>query len=157
MAEKTINGSNYLVEPVLAKDSLVLKARIMQVLGAGVSRLPEILQGAGGNKGPEAEAKSNAAAVAAFTDIFVLGDPEKMADLVEDVAQMAKIQTESKSWEQVNINRDFTGDDKGLFSLVIFVLKEVFGDFLPDALDIGFRKVAEKMPAQPSQNESESE
>lgn len=157
MAEKNINGSTYQVEQILAKDSLILKARIMQVLGAGISRLPEILQGVGGNKGPEAEARSNSAAVAAFTDVFVKGDPQQMADLVEDIAQMAKIQTQSKSWERVNIDRDFTGDDKGLFTLVIFVLKEVFGDFLPDALDIGLQKVAEKMPAQSSQNESESE
>lgn len=154
MAEKKINGKTYKVERILAKDSLVLKARIMQILGGGISRLPEIMQGAGGNKGAEAEAKSNAAAVAAFTDIFVNGDPVKMADLVQDVAERAFIQTETGSWESVNIDRDFTGDDKGLFELVVFVLKEVFGDFLTDALASGIRKVA---PAQASQSESESE
>ena len=154
MAEKKINDSTFLVEPILARDSLVLKARIMQILGGGISRLPEIMQGAGKNKTPEAEAKSNAAAIAAFTDVFVNGDPVKMADLVQDIAQRAKIQTASGNWESVNIDRDFTGDDKGLFELVVFVLKEVFGDFLVGALANGAQKI---QAAQASPSESESE
>lgn len=154
MAEKKINDSTYLVEPILARDSLVLKARIMQVLGGGISRLPEIMQGAGKNKTPESEAKSNAAAISAFTDVFVNGDPEKMANLVQDIVERAKISTASGGWESVNMDRDFTGDDKGLFELVVFVLKEVFGDFLAGALASGVQKI---QAAQPSQNESESE
>lgn len=154
MAEKKINGSTYLVDRILARDSLVLKARIMQILGGGIGRLPEIMQGAGKNKTPESEAKSNAAAIAAFTDVFVNGDPEKMASLVQDLAERAKIQTTTGSWEPVDMDRDFTGDDKGLFELVVFVLKEVFGDFLADALASGVQKI---QAAQTSQSENESE
>lgn len=154
MAETKINDKVYLVEKILARDSLVLKARIVKILGGGISRLPEIMQGGRDEKDSEAEKKSNQAAIAAFMDVFVEGDPEQMVQLVQDIAEKAKIQTKSNDWAQVDINRDFTGDDQGLFALVIFVLKEIFGDFLADALANGVQKITS---AQPSQNESSSE
>lgn len=137
MAEKKIKGATYKVEPMLALEAVKLQARLLKVLGGGIDRLPEVLAGAGSKATPEQKEKSNAAAVAAFTDIFVKGDPDEMANLVKDVVEVAMVKRPSGSYEQVDMDGDFTGNMGAMFQVVVFVLREVFGDFFTDVLANG--------------------
>ena len=141
MSEKTIGEMTFRVEPLLATKSLILKARLMQLLGGGISRLPAIVRGYGDKATPEEKAQSDQAAVAAFTDIFVTGDPEKMAMLVKDVVEVAEVAQTSGHYTRVDIDQVFTGKEKEMLECVVFVLSELFGDFLGDALANGSLKV----------------
>jgi hypothetical protein len=137
MAEKKIKGQTFKVEPMLATEAVRLQARLLKVLGGGIDRLPEILSGAGSKATPEQKEKSNAAAVAAFTDIFVNGDPNDMADLVKDVVEVAMVKRPSGVYEQVDMDGDFTGNLGAMMQVAVFVLREVFGDFFSDILASG--------------------
>ena len=133
MAERKINGRDYQVGAVLATDAVLLQARLMKVIGAGVERLPDILKGAGSNASDADKEKSRAAAVAAFTDIFANGDPQEMVNLVRDVVQIATVKRgNSTNYEQVDMDLDFSsksGDPGSLYPVAVFVLQEVLGDF----------------------------
>lgn len=144
MAEKKIGGKTYRVAPVLAFESIKLKAKLMKVLGGGISKLPKILANSGKDKTEEHSQAANAAAMEAFTEVFVNGDPDQMANLIKEVAEIAEIQSESGVYNQVDIDRDFTGNEQGLFELCFFVLKEVFSGFLPESLLNGFQKISQK-------------
>lgn len=142
MAEKKINGRTFRVGTVLATDAIKLQVRLLKIVGGGVERLPLILAGMGkkGEENPEAKAKSDAAAVAALSDILSKADPDGVTDLLSDIVAMAQLQTDSRSWEPVDIDQDFTDHKKDLFHVVFFVLKEVLGDFfdgVPGAGDLG--------------------
>lgn len=142
MAEQKIGGRTFRVGVVLATDAIKLKVRILKIVGGGVERLPLILSGMGkkGEENPEAKAASDAAAAAALSDILSKADPEGVVDLLSDILAMAQIQTDSKGWEVVDIDQDFTDHKKDLYKVAFFVLKEVLGDFfdgVPGAGDLG--------------------
>jgi hypothetical protein len=137
MAERKINGREFQVGQVLATEAVMLQARLMQVVGAGVERLPVILKGAGEHASPEDKEASRAAAVAAFTDIFVNGDPKKMTELVSDIVKIATVKRKSGAFEQVDIDLDFTSDKGSLFPVAVFVLQEVLGDFFTGLRGVG--------------------
>lgn len=139
MAERKIGGREFQVGQVLATDAVLLQARLMKVIGAGVERLPTILKGAGESASDEAKAASRAAAVAAFTDIFANGDPAVMTSLVRDVVQLATVKRPSGAFEQVDMDGDFTEDKGSLFPVVIFVLQEVLGDFFTGLQGNGYQ------------------
>jgi len=141
MSEKKIGDMTFRVEPLLATKSLVLKARLMQLLGGGISRLPAIVRGYGDKATPEEKDASDQAAVAAFTDIFVTSDPDKMAMLVKDVVEVAQVAQDSGHYTQVDIDQVFTGKEKEMLECAVFVLNELFGDFLGDALANGSLKI----------------
>lgn len=129
MADRKINGREFQVGKVLATDAVMLQARLMKVIGAGVERLPVILKGAGSGSTDADKEASRAAAVAAFTDIFMNGDPQTMTNLVRDVVQLATVKRPSGAFEQVDMDGDFTDDKGSLLPTVVFVLQEVLGDF----------------------------
>lgn len=137
MAEKKINGKTYKVEPALATTALDLQLRLLKVIGAGIEKLPEILQGAGSSASPEQKEAANGAAIAAFTEIFMKGDIKEMTSLVTDIVNLAMVQRPSGAYETVDIDGDFTGDLKSMFALVVFVLQEQFGDFFQGVLANG--------------------
>lgn len=128
MAERKINGREFQVGQVLATDAVLLQARLMKVVGAGVERLPTILKGTGEASQEDKDA-SRAAAVAAFTDVFTNGDPAVMTKLIADVVELATVKRQSGVFEQVDMDGDFTNDKGSLFPVVVFVLQEVLGDF----------------------------
>lgn len=133
MAERKINGREFQVGVVLATEAVLLQARLLKVIGAGVERLPVILKGAGSNATEKQKDESRAAAVAAFTDIFSNGSPEEMVGLIKDVVQYATVKRgNSSKHEPVDMDLDFTattGDPGSLYPVVVFVLQEVLGDF----------------------------
>lgn len=134
MAEKKIHGSVYQVGTMLALDALKLKVKLLKVLGGAIDRLPMILAGAGKDKDKAAKDASNAAAVAAFADIFVHGDPDEMIALVKEIAEMAQVKRPSGAWEQVDVELFQSDDLSELFEIVVFVLREVFGPFFSEIL-----------------------
>lgn len=136
MAEKKINGRTFKVDPMLAIEAVVMQARLMQLLGGALDRLPEILAGRNDKATDEMKAKSDAMAVAAFTDIFKHLDPREFGRLVKDIVELASIQRES-GYGPVDMDGDFTGNLKDLIPVVIFVLGEQFGDFFSGALASG--------------------
>lgn len=137
MAEKKIKGQTYKVEGVLATEAIKLQMRLLKVIGSGIDRLPVILGGVGKSASEEKKAESNAAAVAAFTDIFVNGDPDEMTNLIKDIVELAMVKRPSNTYDQVDLDGDFTTDKSALIPVAIFVLKEVLGDFFSGVLESG--------------------
>lgn len=133
MAEKKIGDRVFVVGHVLATDAIRLQARLLKIIGGGVDRLPEILAGAG-SASPEAKEKSNAAAVAALTDILAKCDPEEVTKLITDIVSMAQIRRASGAVETVDLDGDLSQTKKDIIPLVGFVLKEVLGDFFAGSL-----------------------
>lgn len=140
MAEKKINGRVFKTEPMLAMDAIILQARLVKLLGPAIDRVGEIFAGYGEKANDEAKAKSNAAAISAVSDIFGKSDPIDTANLIRDVTQVAMIQRQSKVYEPVDFDGDFTGNLGDVFPVVIFVLREQFGDFFTGLLASGSRR-----------------
>lgn len=144
MAEKKIGGRTYQVGHVLATDAIRLQARLLKIIGGGVERLPAIVAGMGKGATPEAKEKSNAAAIAALTDIFAKCDPDEVAQLISDIVAFAALKRPSGSYEAVDLDGDFTENKKDILPVCGFVLKEVLGDFFAGALASGdLKKVVE--------------
>lgn len=133
MAEKKIGQKTYKVEPMLATEAIKLQARLLRVAGPALDKLPAIL---GGRKAGD-EAASNAAAIAAFTDIFTRADPEEIMALVRDVCEVAMVRRPSGAYDPVSFDGDFTGNLKEIIPVAVFVLQEQFGDFFGAALANG--------------------
>lgn len=129
MAEKKINGRTFKTEPMLATNAMVLQARLLKAVGPGLSRLGEIFQGVGPNKSEEQKERSNAAALVAFAEIFAKSDPEEFARLVKDIIEIAMIRRPSGVYEHCDFDGDFTGHQKDILAVALFVLREQFGDF----------------------------
>lgn len=137
MAEKKIKGKTYKVDPPLASEAIKLQARLLKAFGSAIDRLPVILAGAGSRATPEDKEKSNAAAIAAFTDIFVNGDPDELTVLIKDTVEIARVMQPSGSYRSVDMDGDFTGNLPAMIPVAVFVLREVFGDFFTEVLASG--------------------
>jgi len=144
MSEKQIGEYTFRATPPLATKSLLLKARLMKLLGGSIARLPAIMRGYGEGANAEDKAISDKVVIEAFNEIFVKSDPEATAKLVQDIVECAEVAQASGGYAQVDINQIFTGKDKELMECFLFVLKEMFGDFLGDALANGGLKIAAK-------------
>lgn len=139
MAEKKINGVTYQVGVVLATRAIELQLRLLKVIGGGVDRLPAILAGQRADASDTVKDTANAAAVAAFTDVFSKCDPVEVTGLISDLVSLAQIKRPSGVWEQVDLDGDFTTAKGSLIPLVVFVCKEVFGDFFVGLQGAGSR------------------
>lgn len=136
MAEKKIGSRVYSVGHVKATDAIKLKVRVLKIIGAGVDRLPEIIAGMK-NDDAEKAAKSNAALIAALSDIFTRANPDEVADLMSDIISIAQFKKPSGNVENADIDGDFYDEfRKDIYPVVAFVLKEVLSDFF-GGLDIG--------------------
>lgn len=129
MAEKKFGGREFRVRPPLATDAIRLQARLFQLIGGGVDRLPEILAGVGKDKSPELKEKSQSAALAAMTDIFAKCDPDKITRLIKDVAEMAQIRQASGDYMGVDLDADFIDNVGDIYPFVFWVLQETLKDF----------------------------
>ena len=142
MAEKKIGNRYFKTEPLLAMDALVLQGRLLKAVGPGVARLGDVLKGHGEDKTEEQKAASNGAAIEALAAIFSQGDPAQLATLIKDVVEVAQIKRPSGVYETCDLDGDFTGQQKDLFPVVAFVLREQFGDFFGGLPGIGSLKKA---------------
>lgn len=129
MAETEIGGRTYRVGVVLATDAIVLQARLLQIVGGGLDRLPVILGSRVEGATPEMRAMGDAAAVAALGDIFAKCEPKTVAKLVQDIVGYATIHRPSGAWEKVDLDGEFTENKADIFPLCLWVLREILGDF----------------------------
>jgi hypothetical protein len=142
VAEKKINGRTFRVDPMLATKALVLQARLFRVAGPAIERLPEILVGLGGNE--EEQRTSNGAAIGAFASIFAQSSPDDLADIVKEVAEIARIRRPSGAYDALDFDGDMTGHQADLIPLVIFVLQEQFGDFFSAVPGLGRQSIPDQ-------------
>lgn len=139
MADTKINGRQFRVGEVLATEAIRLQTRLLKIIGGGVDRLPTIMRGMGekGRADAELRAESDAAAVAALTDIFAACDPNEVSELIGDIIRIGTIKRPSGSWEQMDLDGDFTQHKGDILPVVFFILKEVLGDFFSGTLASG--------------------
>lgn len=140
MAEKKINDRTFKVEPMLAMDALVLQARLFKALGPAMGSFSEVMKGRakpGETVDPAAEAASNSAALVALANIFAHGEPRQIAELIRDIVQIAQLKRPSGDYEQVDLDGDFTGKQKDMFPVILFVLREQFADFFSGLPGLG--------------------
>lgn len=140
MAEKKINGRTFKTEPILAMDSLILQARLLKAVGPAVAKLGDVLKGRGENATPEQKAASDAAAIGAFSALFANSKPEELAHLIKDIIEVAMIKGGSGEYRQADFDGDFTGQQKDIIPVVMWVLGEQFGDFFAGLPGVGSLK-----------------
>lgn len=141
MAERKIGSATYKVEPMLATQAIVLQARLARVIGPAFAKIPAILASRKDGASDEAKAQADSDAVAAIVKIFAECQPQEIADLVKDVAELAMVQRASGTYEPVDLDLDFTNNLGELPALVVFVLGVQFGDFFSGALASGRQAV----------------
>jgi hypothetical protein len=139
MAEKKINGRLFKTEPLLATQSMLLKARLLKILGPAVPKLVEAFQARVEDKSAEGEQRSNLAALAAFSEIFTGVEPEVLAGLVKDICEIAQIRRDNGQYFPLDFDGDMTGHDGDVPALVIWVLTEQFGSFFKGLPAFGTR------------------
>lgn len=137
MAEMKLGNVTYTVGVVLATESIRLKTRLLKMVGGGVERLPEILSGRGLDATPEQKAKSDAASVAALTDILSKIEEDTVVELMETIVGYATVKRPSGDVESLTLDADFTENKDHLYPVMIFVLKEVLSDFFSGRGELG--------------------
>ena len=139
MAEKKIGSMVVKVDRPLATEALKLQARLMRAAGGLAEKLPAILASRKEGVSEEDRAKADAEALTAITGIFDRLSPDEFATLVGDVVSMAKVQRQSGAYDQMDLDGDFSTNLGAIIPVVVFVLKEVFGDFFSAAQASGHR------------------
>jgi len=127
MAEKKINGRTFKVVPLPAGEALELYAETLRIAGHGAGRLPALLLGADGTS--EASALKDLALLLAMSDVLNGAGSVPIRDLVKRLVEVAMIQRPGGSYEQVDLDHDFTGQLGDIIPVVKFVLQEQFSDF----------------------------
>ncbi|UQS95086.1 chaperone protein [Pseudanabaena phage Pam3] len=138
MAEKKFGNRTFQVGDVLATEAVELQCRFLQIVGGGVDRLPTILAGAG-DAAQEAKDASSAALVAALADIFSKCEPKRVTGFIKDVVGYCQIMRPSGSWEQVDLDGEFTQKEhrRDLYPVVLWALQEILSDFFAGLLANG--------------------
>lgn len=137
MAEKKIGARTFKCEPMLAMEALVLQARLFKALGPAVPHFGAVMAGYGTDKTEEEKSRSNASALGALAHVFASAEPIALANLVKDIAEAAMIKGDSGEYRPVDLDGDFTGNQKDLMPLILFVLREQFGDFFAGLPGLG--------------------
>lgn len=135
MADRKINGRSFSVSPLLATQSMILKARLAKTAAPIFAALPEALGSIG--KSEEEKESAGLKIVASLSELFGKGDPEVIAALFKDLCEIAQIQRDSGSVDHVDFDGDMTGNEADILPLVAFVLQEQFSDFLSGFRGIG--------------------
>lgn len=131
MAEQKLSdGSVFRMETVLATQALILKARLLKIVGGAVDRLPMIIAGQGGKASPEAKAASDAAAIAALGDMVMRCDPVEVARILAEIISYGSIQPKGETgYQRADLDAHFTDRKQDIYPVVLFALREIFGDF----------------------------
>jgi hypothetical protein len=137
MAEKKINGRDFVVEPMLATQAMLLQARLIKAVGPALSRLGDVMAGYGKDKSEADKDAANAAAMSALADVFSKANPVEVAGLIRDVVEIAHIRSPSGAVDHVDMDGDMTGHLQDVMPLVVFVLREQFADFFAATPGLG--------------------
>lgn len=132
MAEKTFNAGTLKTDPMLATRALVLQARITKLLGPAMARFGDVMQGFGENKSEEQKTKATAAALTALVEVFAAADPEGVAVLLSDIVNLAMIRRADGKYYTADLDGDFTQNKGEIFPVVLWILREQFGDFFSE-------------------------
>jgi hypothetical protein len=139
MSEKVIGDRTFKAGMVLATDAIKLQIRLVKLIGPALETLPDVFAGRADGASPEDQEKANAAAIRAIAGIFDKADPDAVVGLMKDIFAHAMVSpNKGQSYEEVSFDHEFSGPGaKNLFPALVFILREVLGDFFPDALASG--------------------
>lgn len=137
MAEKKIAGITVKVDRPLATEALKIQARLLKGAGGLADKLPSILASRKEGATEEERAKGDSAALAAIASIFENLTPDEYASLVADIVGLAQIQRQSGHYDKMDLDGDLSDKTGAIIPVVLFVLKEVYGDFFSGALASG--------------------
>lgn len=130
MAEKKINGRTFKVGPMPAGAALELYAALIEAAGPAINRLPVLLSVL--TSGDESrDVVADTMAIAALSDAIKGATPGGVADLIGRVVSVAMLLRPSGSYEQCDLDGDFTGHLGDIIPLARFVLQVQFADFFP--------------------------
>lgn len=139
MAERKIGGREFKVDRPLATVALALQARLMRAAGGAAQHLPSLIGKMAANKTDEEKQALGGEVIVLLTDIFSRLDPHEYVSLVGDVISLAKIKRPSGQYDPCDLDGDFADAFGDIIPVVVFVLKETFGDFFSGAPAIGSR------------------
>ena len=137
MAEKKFGKRTFQQGHMLATEAMVMQARLLKIAGPAIGRLGEIFAGFGPDKTEEEKNRSNVAAIMAFSNIFANSDPEELAGLIKDLIEVTQIKRENGDYTKTDFDGDFTGQTADIVPVVVWVIREQFGDFFSGVLAIG--------------------
>jgi hypothetical protein len=146
MPEKKIAGITLKVDQPLASEVLQLQARLTRAAGGLAEKLPSILASAKEGTAPEVKQKAEKDAIAGIADIFSRLSPVEYSTLVGDIIALGKILRPSGNYEQADLDGDFSSNLGAIIPVCVYILKEVFGDFLSGARAAGSRAIQGKQP-----------
>ena len=107
MKELKINNKEYRIDSITAKRAYELLATIISLTGSAAEYLPALLQ----NVEEEAEGfSSDIISFAAASEMISKNGVGAFIELKDHVISMAEIKSESGSYNQVDLDRDFVGD-----------------------------------------------
>lgn len=149
MAERKIGDRTFKTEPLLAKESMRLLARLVRVGGAAWDRFKDTLeseatarQGKQGKSGDGIgeQAKILLAYGQLVIDIVRENDTEEVVSLVEEIVTKAMIKRPSGAYDPIEIDVDFQGRLSEIYQVAAFVLQEEYSDFFGASGLTGGRK-----------------
>lgn len=140
MAEKKFGSRTFKQGPMLATAAMVMQGRLLKIAGPALGRLGEIFAGFGPDKSEEEKARSNVAAIMAFSNIFANADPDELAELIKDLVEVTMIKRDNGDYTKTDFDGDFTGQTADIVPVVVWVIREQFGDFFSGVLAIGNQK-----------------
>ena len=144
-AEKKINGREFRVPDLLATEALTLQARLFKILGPAVNNFGAVFAGHGSKddetlsdeEKAKIQAASGAAALQALSSIFMNLQPNEYTSFVNDVMKTVQIKRPSGQYDPCDLDGDFTMHKKDIVPVVLFALREHFGDFFADLPGVG--------------------
>lgn len=127
MAEKKIEGAEYRVDLLSAKDAYALLSKIIRLAGPGAKHLPGIMTLAGPT--PEDRMLADVAAFAACSEMLRFHGAEALVDLKSEVISIAQMKRPSGEYHPVDLDVDLSGDIPTAELLFDYVLEVQFGNF----------------------------
>lgn len=124
MAEQNINDRTFKVQRMLATQALILQGRLLKAFGPAIAKLGDLLK----SKSDE-ENGTTPAAMAALGEVFARLDPHEYASLVGDIIRVAQIRRANGVYMPADLDGDFSETPRDIIPVVMFVLKEQYGDF----------------------------
>ncbi|RLQ87088.1 phage tail assembly chaperone [Notoacmeibacter ruber] len=134
MAEKKFGKLHLRTQDMLAKDALLLNARLMRHAAPVLTNFRAIVAGYGEGANEVDKAASDAAAMKAIGAILDSLQPADMVELMADILGLAEVKAENGKFEQVDMDTDFSTEKGQIIPAILWILQEQLGDFFGGAL-----------------------
>lgn len=129
MAEKKINGRDFRVTAFPAREALALYADVVRLLAPALPDVPAIL-GFLTSEDLNVRQQADLLIVNSQAAIFAQSSAADVVAILERIVKGAEVRRASGSYEQADLDGDFTDDLGALQKVVIFVMQENYRDFL---------------------------